>query len=109
MERENKSLVRDVDRLKQSLEEKDIALEEVNIQKATLEREKNKLARDLETLNSDQSKNFELVNLFISFFAHFLHSELRIHVHQTPGCICFSCIGQFYKIVLTILVGCISL
>jgi hypothetical protein len=61
MERENKSLVRDVDRLKQSLEDKDIALEEVNIQKATLEREKNKLARDLETFSSDQSKNLELV------------------------------------------------
>ncbi len=49
IERENKSLIREVDRLKQSVEVKDVTLEEMNSKIAALERDKNKLSRDLET------------------------------------------------------------
>jgi len=61
MERENKSLLREVDRLKQSLEVKDVTLEEMTGKFANLEREKNKLCRDLESWTSEQSRNAELV------------------------------------------------
>jgi chromosome segregation ATPase len=62
IERENKSLLREVDRLKQSVEVKDVTLEEVNSKMASLERERNKLSRDLDTWTSEQSKNLELEN-----------------------------------------------
>ena len=62
MERENKSLLREVDRLKQSVEVKDVTLEEMTSRMASLERDRNKLSRDLETWTSEQSKNVELEN-----------------------------------------------
>ena len=62
IERENKSLLREVDRLKQSVEVKDVSLEEMNSKVAVLERDKNKLSRDLETWTSEQSRNIELEN-----------------------------------------------
>ena len=62
IERENKSLLREVDRLKQSVEVKDVSQEEMNSKVAVLERDKNKLSRDLETWTSEQSRNIELEN-----------------------------------------------
>lgn len=62
IDRENKSLLREVERLKQSVEVKDVMLEEMNSKISVLERDKNKLTRDLETWTSEQSKNLELEN-----------------------------------------------
>ena len=62
IDRENKSLLREVERLKQSVEVKDVMLEDMNSKISVLERDRNKLTRDLETWTSEQSKNLELEN-----------------------------------------------
>ena len=60
IDRENKSLFKETERLKQGADVKDVAIEELNSKLIGIEREKNKLVRDLEQWNGEQSKVFEL-------------------------------------------------
>jgi chromosome segregation ATPase len=60
LDRENKSLLKEADRLKQGGDVKDVLMEELNSKLIGIEREKNKLMRDLEQWNGEQSKVFEL-------------------------------------------------
>lgn len=56
LDRDNKSLDKQVKRLKQHMEEKEVNLEEMGSKLKTIEREKLKLARDLEQFNGENSK-----------------------------------------------------
>lgn len=56
LERENKSLNKEVDRLKQSIEVKDANVEDINSKLVNLQKEKIKLVNDLEHWNGQNSK-----------------------------------------------------
>ena len=54
--RESKSSIKEIERLRQDIDVKDIAIEELNSKVIGVEREKNKLRRDLDQWNGEQSK-----------------------------------------------------
>ena len=54
--RESKSSIKELGRLRQDMDVKDIAIEELNSKFIGVEREKNKLKRDLDQSNGEQSK-----------------------------------------------------
>ncbi len=61
-ERNNKSLIKQVDRLKQQMEDKEVSLEELGNKFNNLEREKSKLVRQLDVLAGKQTKMDTLKN-----------------------------------------------
>ena len=60
LDREGKSSSKEIERLRQDADVKDIAIEELNSKLISTEREKTKLKRDLEQWNGEQSKVFEM-------------------------------------------------
>ena len=61
-------MVREVYRLKQGGDIKDVAIEELNSKLVGIEREKNKLMRDLELWNGEQSKVSSILPLLVHIY-----------------------------------------